>query len=505
MKVSVVRRYESKLGDSDFHPYRTGAWTPNTEELDATDLEVIAGELPQDLQGVYLRNTENPLFEAITGRYHPFDGDGMLHALRFHGGRADYRNRFVRTSGLLAELEAGGALWAGILESPDASHRDGWGARTRMKDASSTDVIIHRGEALTTFYQCGDAYRLDPYTLETRGTVSWSAHEAGHPGVRGVFPRGATVSAHPKVDERTGELLFFNYSKEEPFLHFGVVDAEGRLARYLPVPLPGPRLPHDMAFTENYAIINDFPMMWDAARLAKNQHRPVYRPELGSRFGIVRRDGTGTARWFEASPTYVLHFSNAYEEGDEIVLEGFHQGAPVPKLLEGETALDAFRKSLDMHSLKTRLHRWRFNLVTGRTREEFLDDEVSEFPTIDNRFGGRKHRKVVAMTGEPGLFLFKGMVAYDLERGSKQSYRFPEGVFASESPIAPRTGTDREADGYVVTFVSDLGSNSSECQVFDAEDISRGPITRLRLPHRISSGTHATWVSEAELAKHGVR
>ncbi len=164
----------------------------------------------------------------------------------------------------------------------------------------------------------------------------------------------------------------------------------------------------------------------------------------------------GTVRWFDASPTYVLHFSNAYEEGDEVVLEGFHQGAPIPKRLEGETAIDAFRKSLDMHELKTRLHRWRFNLVTGQTHEEFLDDEVSEFPTIDNRVGGRKHRKVIAMTGEPGHFLFNGMVAYDVERGTKQSYRFPEGVFASESPIAPRTGARGEADGYVVTFVSDM-------------------------------------------------
>ena len=31
-----------------------------------------------------------------------------------------------------------------------------------MKDASSTDVIVHRGTALTSHYQCGDLYRVDP-------------------------------------------------------------------------------------------------------------------------------------------------------------------------------------------------------------------------------------------------------------------------------------------------------------------------------------------------------
>ncbi|MGZ3418058.1 MAG: carotenoid oxygenase family protein [Polyangiales bacterium] len=474
MPVSVVRRYSSRLPPSDFHPYRTGAWTPNTVEVDATDLEVVEGEIPRDLHGTYLRNTENPLFEAITGRYHPFDGDGMVHAIHFGNGRADYRNRFVRTSGLLAELEAGQALWAGILESPEASLRDGCGARTRMKDASSTDIVVHRGEALTTFYQCGDVHRLDPRTLETLGTAK-------------QFP--AFVSAHPKVDEATGELLFFEYSKVAPYLHFGVIAPDGTLARYTPVPLPGPRLPHDMAFTQRFAIFNDFPLFWDPAKLAQNLHRPRYVPDLGSRFALVPRDGDGPVRWFDAAPTYVLHFTNAYEDGDEVVLEGFHQSDPMPR---GDTAIATFMKSLDMNALGTRLHRWRFNLLTGATREERLDDEVAEFPMIDARFAGRRHSTVIAMTGAPGHFLFDGMIRYDVERGGKQRYRFPEGVFASESPVVPRG--EREADGYVVTFTSDVRNDNSECQIFDASDIARGPIARVRLPHRISSGTHATWM-----------
>jgi len=246
-----------------------------------------------------------------------------------------------------------------------------------------------------------------------------------------------------------------------------------------------------MAFTERFAIFNDFPLFWDEEKLAKNLHRPRYRPELGSRFALVPRSGEGPIRWFEADPTYVLHFSNAYEEGDEVVLEGFHQSDHMPK---GENAIQAFMKSLDMHSLGTRLHRWRFNLVTGKTREERLDDEIAEFPMIDARFSGRRHRAVVAMTGAPGHFLFAGRIRYDVGPGSKQRYQFPEGGFASESPVAPRHGKSDEADGYVVTFTTDVRNDASECQIFDASEIARGPIARVRLPHRISSGTHATWM-----------
>ena len=151
----------------------------------------VEGEIPRDLDGVYLRNTENPLHPALK-TYHPFDGDGMLHVVGFRDGKAFYRNRFVRTDGFLAENEAGGPLWPGLAEPVQLAKRDyGWGARTLMKDASSTDVIVHRGIALTSFYQCGDLYRVDPYSADTLGKEDWN----------GGFPFDWGVSAHPKVDD----------------------------------------------------------------------------------------------------------------------------------------------------------------------------------------------------------------------------------------------------------------------------------------------------------------
>ena len=134
-----------------------------------------------------------------------------------------------------------------------AIREDGWGSRRRMKDASSTDVILHRGTALTSFWMCGDMYRLDPYSAQTLGKEDFN----------GAFLYHLGVSAHPKVDAKTGELLFFNYSKEAPYMKYGVVDENNDLVHYVDVPLPGPRLPHDMAFTENYVILNDFPLFWD--------------------------------------------------------------------------------------------------------------------------------------------------------------------------------------------------------------------------------------------------
>ena len=488
MKVEIAGRVSPTLPADDDHPYRTGAWQPNFVEYDAADLDVV-GEIPDDLCGVYLRNTENPVHPSIDRLYHPFDGDGMLHMIRFSNGAAEYRNRFVRTEGFAAEQTAGHALWSGILGAPDQSLRDdGWGARTRMKDASSTDVVVHAGRALTSFYQCGDLYGFDPETLEQFGAEQWN----------GTFPSDWGISAHQKPDANTGEMLVFNYAKSAPFMHYGVVDANNDLVHWVDVPLPGPRLPHDMAFTEHYAILNDCPLFWDADFLDQGAHIPRFRPDLPTRFAVIpRRGDTADIRWFEADPTYVLHWSNAYEDGDEIVLDGFFQRDPMPA--KGDEA-DPYRRAfrgIDTHRMQTVLKRWRMNLTTGDCNEEIVSDRIMEFPMINQNFAGRPYRYTYNMTTQPGWFLFDGIVKADLETGVQQRYAFGDGVFGSETPMAPRAGSVDEDDGYLVTFTTDMQRDCSECLVLDAHDIAAGPIARVRLPERISSGTHSWWAPAA--------
>ncbi len=482
MTARVVHRYDHQLPGDDDHPYRTGAWRPNLVEWDADELEVVEGTVPADLSGTYLRNTENPLLPSI-GRYHPFDGDGMLHAITFQGGRTSYRNRMVKTAGLAAELAAGEPLWAGIIEAPAKSLRDGWGARGKMKDASSTDVVVHNGRALTSFYQCGELYAHDPRSLEGHGAVPWT----------GGFG-GFGISAHPKLDEVTGELLVFGYGTKAPHFSFGVVNPQGELVHQQAVPLPGARLPHDMAFTEHYAIVGDFPLFWDPELLAKGVHRPRWYPNLPTRFGVVPRAG-GDIRWFEAAPTYVLHFINAYEDGNTIVVDGYFQSEPMAKPDPADGPWAGLKKMVDLHSMQARPHRWRLDLATGKATEERMFEDVSEFPSINGRVGGRRHRYAWTMTAKPGWFMFDGLLRLDLETGATQSYRYPDGVYASESPMAPRPNAKSEDDGYLLTFTSDTLRDVSECHVFDAAHVDAGPIAKLRLPERISSGTHACWTA----------
>ncbi|MGV0719750.1 carotenoid oxygenase family protein [Mycolicibacterium elephantis] len=491
MRVRLLDTWTSTLPSDDDHPYRTGPWRPQLNEWSADDLDVVEGEVPADLDGMYLRNTENPLHPAIAN-YHPFDGDGMIHIVEFGDGKAHYRNRFVRTDGLLAEQEAGGSLWAGFIEMPATAKRDdGWGARTRMKDASSTDVVVHRGMALTSFYMCGDLYQVDPYTADTIGKETW----------HGQFPAWG-VSAHPKVDPVTGELLFFSYSKEAPYLRYGVVDKDANLVHQTDVPLPGPRMPHDMAFTENYVILNDFPLFWEPSLLKRDIHAPVFHPDLPSRFAVLpRRGDQSQVRWFEAAPTYALHFVNAFEDGDEIVLDGFFQANPSPSTEGARSLEEAAFRYLALDGFESHLHRWRFNLATGAASEQRLSDDFTEFGMLNGDFQTRPYRYVYAATGKPGWFLFDGLVKHDLHTGAEERYSLGDGVFGSETAMAPRPGGSAEDDGYLVTLTTDMNDDASYCLVFDAARVGDGPVCKLRLPERICSGTHSTWVSGEELRR----
>ena len=483
MKLERLPPVASSLKASD-HPYLSGAWTPLLEEVNATDLDVIEGKIPHDIDGVYLRNTENQVHQPL-GRHHPFDGDAMLHKISFRDGRADYRNRFVRTRCFQAEQEAGASLWGGLADRPELSKRPGFGAHGSLKDNASTDIVVHNGRALATMYQCGEGYRLDPETLETQGPESWVPLDG--------------ISAHPKLDEATGELMFFNYSKHAPHLHYGVVNRDNRLTTYMPIPLAGPRLPHDMAFTEHYSILNDMPLFWDAELLKKNVHAARLHKGLPSRFAVVPRHG-GDVRWFEATPTYVLHWVNAYEQGCEIVLDGYFQEEPEPKpRADAPPGYAHMMAYLDEHSFKPKLHRWRFNLRDGSTKEERLDDAILEFGTIDQRAGGRPYRYAYSTLAEPGWFLFNGFARNDLESGARSEYRLAPGRFASEAPFVPRIGGTGEDDGYLVSFVTDENTGTSECILLDARAIQDGPVARIALPHKICSGTHACWAERREL------
>ncbi len=471
---------ELGAGPLPANPYLAQLYAPVHEErVVEHEAMQIEGELPVDLQGVYFRNGPNPQFEP-KGRYHWFDGDGMVHAVRFDGGRATYRNAWVRTSAFGAEGTAGEAVWNGLLESRLANPAD-----APEKDSANTDVIVHNGRLTALWYRCGAPYALDPRTLTTLGPDGFGA------GFHG------TVSAHAKVDERTEEVCFFDYGDTLPYLRYGVLGPNGSVSHLIDVELPGPRLPHDMAITANHSILMDLPLVNDPAAAAAGRYRVSFARDLPSRFGILPRHGdAASVRWFEADPTYIYHSVNAWEDGDEIVMIACRITDVAPRLpMEGP--LGGMLASLRPDAVT---YRYRFNLRTGATIEEPLDEVSTEFPAINQSFTGQRNRFSYQMhiADEPTM-LHDGLYRYDLDTGASTTYWFGPGRWGTEAAFAPRPGATEEDDGYVVLYVTDAATHRTDVEILDARDIAAGPVCRLRLPVRIPLGFHATWAGDARL------
>ena len=263
-----------KLNDLPVHdiPALDGNNAPVTEECFSDNLTVI-GEVPKDLNGMYFRNGPNAYYPP-DWRYHAYDGDGMVHAVQFDHGKVSYRNRWVQTAGLQEERAAGHSLWKGLKEPMRQDRPD-----QPLKNTANTDVKYHAGRLVTMWYRSGMPYALDPVTLETLGTADYD----------GAFEK---ISAHSRPDEHTGELMFFDYSLTAPYMQYGVIGPDRKLRNKIEIPLPGPRLPHDMAVTENYTILHDFPLWPDAEALKAGRYKVKFHADQPTRFAVVPRHGT---------------------------------------------------------------------------------------------------------------------------------------------------------------------------------------------------------------------
>ncbi|AFZ56429.1 carotenoid oxygenase family protein [Anabaena cylindrica FACHB-243] len=454
------------------NPYLDGNFAPVRQEITTDSLKVI-GELPSDLSGMFVRNGPNPQHSPI-GQYHWFDGDGMLHGVQISNGKAIYCNRYVRTRGWNIEHEAGKAVWSGMLEPPQMDNPHGPG-----KNTANTALVWHAGQFLAV-WEGGAPHNIQLPKLETISEYTYNNQL--------VSP----FTAHPKVDPVTGEMMFFGYSFAPPYLQYGVVSAEGELLRTVPIDIPMGVMMHDFAITENYTIFMDLPLTFSPERMQKGEPMMMFESDRPSRFGIVPRHGNNSnIRWFETPSCFIFHTLNAYEDGEEVVLIACRMSS-TNVLISQPT---------DPTADIPLLHSWRFNLSTGTVKEEMLDDVPAEFPRINENALGRKTQYGYAgkMANSP-VPLFEGVIKYNFSNGKSQTHEFGQGRYGGEAVFAPRLHATTEDDGWLITFVYDQNSETSELIVINAQDVTSEPVTRVIIPQRVPYGFHGAWISESQLS-----
>jgi carotenoid cleavage dioxygenase len=238
-------------------------------------------------------------------------------------------------------------------------------------------------------------------------------------------------------------------------------------------------------------VFLDMPITFDFMRGAAGGMMLDWEPENGSRLGVVPRYGSDAdVKWFDVDISMVFHVSNAWEEGDVVVVQASRSlRSDISRATENAGKQEGMTDQLGQ------LYEWRLNMKTGEATERHLDKvHFCDFTRINDDLAGRRSRYTYAARFDPAHDAkFDAELKYDDATGAIQVHAFGAGRWGGEGVFAKRDNARSEDDGYVITFVSDVVRDTSECQVFDARHIDAGPIARLALPERISSGTHACW------------
>lgn len=453
------------------NPYLSGNYAPVKDELEVKNLKIV-GEIPKDLTGIYMRNGPNPEFTPISYTY-PIDGDGMIHAVYLADGEAHYRNRFVETKGLLKERKAGKALYGGILNliPMEPEWADAEDVPLAIKDNPTIHIIRHAGKYLA-LSEGSPAYEISGQ-LKTIG--KWNP----------LNTTPLSVCAHTRLDPVNGDLWFVNYDHTPPYLTLYCVNDKGAVIKKLDIEKNHCSMIHDFVLTKNYVIIFDCPLVLDINQLMSGGSVIKWRPELGGRIGIISRNGE-KIQWFETEPFFVFHFANAYENGNELIIDyvRYENG-------------DFLTGNMEEREISPLLYRTAINLHSGMIKHIPLDDRVVEFPRIREDCDTMSHQFIYTPTRTADMAAsqgFNAIIKYDVKNQSSQIYEFGQHTQVGEPVFAPIKAQHSEDSGYLMLYVYDAISEKSEFVILDAKNFSDSPLARIQIPRRIPSGFHGSWM-----------
>jgi carotenoid cleavage dioxygenase len=468
-------------------PLYQGWGAPLRTESTIAGLELVQGALPPQLNGTLYRCGPDRQYAPMTADDVFIDGEGMVHMFRFAAGQVDYRSRWVRTERFLLQETARRSLFGRYRNR----YTNDPSVAGRSPGTANTNIVWH-GRRLLALKEDSMPVEVDPDTLETKG--QW--------GYEGAV-KAISMTAHPKLDLHTNELLSFSYQARGDCttdFAFYVIDADGRIAHEMWFDMPYPGMVHDFAVTDTHVIVPFFPLITNLEVLKKGGPFYQWHPDKNSFYAVFpRRGGTGDIRWFRGSTVSAGHMMNACNEGSKLHLD---------LCLYRGNCFDFF-PSYDGSPFipaPPQLTRLTFDLASAHDGYEskLLAPAPGEMPTCDPRYVGKPYRYGYMIcrptTAKPGQMGMGAIGRFDHVSGQLITWEPGADCGVHEPTFVPRRSDAPEGDGYLLTLVNRIAENRSDLAILDAQHLERGPIATLKLPLRVRTTFHGNWVSADVLA-----
>jgi carotenoid cleavage dioxygenase-like enzyme len=451
-------------------------YAPLQKENDFDNIETIIGEIPKELNGVLYRNGPNPQFPE--NDKHWFEGDGMLHMFSIKNGKISYRNRWIRTERFELERRIGKAHF-NSFKNPFTLGPSG----EEISHGTANTNIVWHGSKLLALQENSYAIEIDPFTLNTYG--KWDYNQQ--------VPQ---MSAHPHFDANTGEMHNYAYHPGSNHINYYVFDPNGNVIKTEIIDGPFSCFMHDFFITKQYVLFPFLPLTFNMERAQKGKPMLMWEPEQGAHIGVMPRNGTSkNILWFKLEPFYAYHFMNAFQNGNQIVLDGM-------KANRTNLFPDISGKITKPTENPPQLTRWTFNLENKKATETQLDSLPAEFPRFDERFTGLHYRHgfvIASIDPNSKDAGFDSIIHYDLKTKSQTKREFGAGNIPSEPVFVPRSKNCDEGDGFLLSVVYNAARNCSDLYILDAMNINKEPIAIVQLPHRVPNGFHGNWCNNREI------
>lgn len=470
------------------HPmFPQGFNSPTRFEADVYDCEVW-GKIPSDIEGTFYRmqcdfEYRPPMNEWRTG----FNGDGHISAFHFANGSVDYIGRYVKTARLMAERHARKRLY-GVYRN---RFTDDPSVKDLPRSAANTHVYWHGGVMLT-LKEDSLPWAVDPITLETKGL--WDFH--------GKYT-AKTMSAHPKIDPVSGEMIAYGYQAKGDLtkdVAVYTIGKDGHIKNEVWFKAPYVGIMHDMALTQKHILIPLVARTTSLARLKAGEPMWVWDGSLPTYVAVLPRDATSEkdVRWFKGPARNTLHFLNAVDHPDGTITMDLPTSS-------GERDPSQFRRwTFDMNSKDENFKEEVLSEVNGLLMR--MDDRYLSLPYKYSYSGHRDPKLPFDHDKAPGAggFVTNCYKRIDIHTREEKTYFVGTVQGLQEPMFIPRKGAKGEGDGYVMGIASNYESTSSDLVIVDAQRMEEGAIATIKLPFRLRSGTHTNWYPADQLPKRSV-
>lgn len=445
----------------------------------------VEGSIPSYVEGTLVRN--GPVHVEAEGgpQIHWLDGLAMLHAFTIKNGSVSYVNKFLRTDAYKKVFEEESFDYEGFTMDPCKS------LFKRFFTMFSKSEHIHN--ANVNVMKIADQYlamtevplpvRFDKETLDTLGVFDYSDN----------LPKDhAWESAHPHYDALNKQYISYliEYGKTSYYVIYKLDDKSGTRAAIAKIQVEEPSYMHTFAVTENYVILTEFPLVVNPLSFIFKNKPFIYnfewKKDLGTKFKVISKQTGAIVKEVTTESFFSFHHANAYEEGDNIILDMVYYKNPSIILDVANHGFgDCENEVLDGSQLK----RYILSLKDGGVSSEVILNEHNEFPRINEAFDGKPYRycystNVLAPSLESDI-----RPIYKSDLKTHEVYRWSQkGCYPGESVFIANPQGTQEDDGVILNIVVDDTNKRSFLLVLDAKNLKE--LARVYVEHFIPFGLH---------------